>query len=71
MAFVNPSRGMGIRPGNHVDGNGRCYHPYLTGWAGYFDVGARSDFVMCDCVALADRCAWGWGDIEIELGGFV
>lgn len=41
MAFVVPHKDMLIRAGNHVDGNGRCYHPYLTGWGEYFDVGAR------------------------------
>ncbi|KAF8448291.1 UEV domain-containing protein [Terfezia claveryi] len=46
MAFVVPHKDMLIRPGNHVDGNGRCYHPYLTGWGEYFD---KSNLVdLCD-----------------------
>lgn len=30
--FVVPSAGMGVRPGNHVDIDRRCYHPYLAYW---------------------------------------
>ncbi|KAF8472074.1 UEV domain-containing protein [Kalaharituber pfeilii] len=46
ITFVNPSRDMLIRPGNHVDGNGRCYHPYLSGWESYFDKSNIAD--LCD-----------------------
>ncbi|KAF8430122.1 UEV domain-containing protein [Tirmania nivea] len=46
IVFVVPHKDMLIRPGNHVDGNGRCYHPYLTGWGEYFD---KSNLVdLCD-----------------------
>ncbi|KAK6332494.1 hypothetical protein TWF730_004160 [Orbilia blumenaviensis] len=31
--MVVPGKNMGIRPTNHVDTNGRCYHPYLAYWA--------------------------------------
>ncbi|KAH0612924.1 uncharacterized protein H6S33_009304 [Morchella sextelata] len=37
MVFVNPTRDMLIRPGNHVDPSGRCYHPYLANWVNYSD----------------------------------
>lgn len=38
VAFVTPARDMLIRPGNHVDPNGRCYHPYLANWVNFSDV---------------------------------
>ncbi|KAF3269089.1 hypothetical protein TWF970_011600 [Orbilia oligospora] len=31
--MVVPGKNMGIRPTNHVDTNGRCYHPYLAYWS--------------------------------------
>lgn len=33
MAYVRPTSQMVIHPGNHVDINGMCYHPYLSYWA--------------------------------------
>ncbi|CAZ86574.1 unnamed protein product [Tuber melanosporum] len=46
MAFVTPAKDMLIRPGNHVDPSGRCYHPYLANWINYSD---RSNIVdLCD-----------------------
>ena len=44
-----------MRPGNHVDGNGRCYHPYLAGWEKYFDVGAPGE-------VWEDSADGVWGD---------
>ncbi|KAL0639107.1 Suppressor protein stp22 of temperature-sensitive alpha-factor receptor and arginine permease [Maublancomyces gigas] len=38
MVFVTPAKDMLIRPGNHVDPSGRCYHPYLANWVNYSDV---------------------------------
>ncbi|KAL9100324.1 MAG: hypothetical protein Q9163_004287 [Psora crenata] len=32
-SFVTPTKGMAIRPGQHVSADGRIYHPYLAGWA--------------------------------------
>jgi ESCRT-I complex subunit TSG101 len=29
---------MVIRPGQHVDPQGKVYHPYLVGWAEFWDV---------------------------------
>ncbi|KAK9248783.1 UEV domain-containing protein [Lipomyces tetrasporus] len=34
FAFVTPTASMSLRPGNHVDTNGRVYHPYLSYWNG-------------------------------------
>ncbi|PUU74511.1 UEV domain-domain-containing protein [Tuber borchii] len=46
MAFVTPAKDMLIRPGNHVDPSGRCYHPYLANWVNYSD---KSNIVdLCD-----------------------
>jgi hypothetical protein len=30
--------GMMVRPGQHVDPQGKIYHPYLVGWAEFWDV---------------------------------
>ncbi|KAK9460966.1 UEV domain-containing protein [Lipomyces oligophaga] len=32
FGFVTPTANMNIRPGNHVDTNGKIYHPYLSYW---------------------------------------
>jgi hypothetical protein len=32
---------MMVRPGQHVDPQGKIYHPYLVGWAEYWDVGLK------------------------------
>ncbi|KAF8251151.1 UEV-domain-containing protein [Wilcoxina mikolae CBS 423.85] len=46
IAFVTPAKDMMIRPGNHVDLAGKCYHPYLANWVNYAD---RSNIVdLCD-----------------------
>lgn len=41
IVFVTPAKDMLIRPGNHVDPSGRCYHPYLANWINYSDVCLR------------------------------
>lgn len=33
ICYVIPTQGMVIRPGQHVSGEGRVYHPYLADWA--------------------------------------
>ncbi|KAJ1769201.1 suppressor protein stp22 of temperature-sensitive alpha-factor receptor and arginine permease [Coemansia sp. RSA 1843] len=33
MTFVTPTRRMVIKVSNSVDGRGRVYHPYMTGWS--------------------------------------
>ncbi|KAI5853932.1 ESCRT-I component [Tricharina praecox] len=46
IPFVTPAKDMLIRPGNHVDLAGKCYHPYLANWVHYSD---RSNIVdLCD-----------------------
>ena len=32
MGFVTPTKSMAVRPGQHVTGEGRIYHPYLAEW---------------------------------------
>ncbi|KAL9635015.1 MAG: hypothetical protein Q9164_003734 [Protoblastenia rupestris] len=32
MSYVSPTKEMAIRPGQHISGEGRIYHPYLVGW---------------------------------------
>lgn len=41
IVYVTPSQDMIVRPGQHVGGDGRVYHPYLAQWGKYWDV---SDF---------------------------
>lgn len=38
LVYVTPTEGMVVRPGQHVDPQGKIYHPYLVGWAEYWDV---------------------------------
>jgi len=35
---VTPAKDMLVRPGQHVSGDGRIYHPYLAQWEKYWDV---------------------------------
>jgi hypothetical protein len=37
LVYVTPTEGMMVRPGQHVDPQGKIYHPYLAGFA-EFDV---------------------------------
>ncbi|KAL6703892.1 Suppressor protein stp22 of temperature-sensitive alpha-factor receptor and arginine permease [Coniothyrium glycines] len=37
MVYITPSPDMVVRPGQHVSGDGRVYHPYLAQWAKYWD----------------------------------
>jgi ESCRT-I complex subunit TSG101 len=48
MVYVKPSHDMLVRPGQHVSGDGRVYHPYLAQWGKYWDV---------SCTGA--RCSWG------------
>jgi hypothetical protein len=38
IVYIDPSEDMVVRPGQHVSGDGRVYHPYLAQWAQYWDV---------------------------------
>jgi hypothetical protein len=38
IVFITPSQDMVVRPGQHVSGDGRVYHPYLAQWGQYWDV---------------------------------
>lgn len=53
FAYVVPSADMLVRPGQHVGGDGRIYHPYLAQWAKYWDV-RRSAFFFANFADLAE-----------------
>lgn len=38
LVYVTPTESMMVRPGQHVDPQGQVYHPYLVGWAAFWDV---------------------------------
>ena len=38
LLYVTPTEGMMVRPGQHVDPQGKVYHPYLVRWAEHWDV---------------------------------
>ncbi len=38
LIYVTPTEAMRVRPGQHVDPQGQVYHPYLVGWAEFWDV---------------------------------
>ncbi|CBX98563.1 hypothetical protein LEMA_P078020.1 [Plenodomus lingam JN3] len=44
MVYMTPSQDMVVRPGQHVGGDGRVYHPYLAQWAQYWDVSWNHSF---------------------------
>ncbi|PBP17803.1 UEV-domain-containing protein [Diplocarpon rosae] len=37
LVYVTPTESMLVRPGQHVDPQGKVYHPYLVGWAEFWD----------------------------------
>ncbi|OSS51841.1 hypothetical protein B5807_03098 [Epicoccum nigrum] len=45
IVFVKPDKDMLVRPGQHVSGDGRVYHPYLAQWAKYWDKSTLFDFL--------------------------
>ncbi|KAF2740197.1 UEV-domain-containing protein, partial [Polyplosphaeria fusca] len=45
VVYVTPSQDMIVRPGQHVGGDGRVYHPYLAQWGKYWDKSTIFDFV--------------------------
>ncbi|PMD66167.1 UEV-domain-containing protein [Hyaloscypha bicolor E] len=44
LVYVTPTEGMMVRPGQHVDPQGKIYHPYLAGFA-EFDRSNIMDFL--------------------------
>ncbi|QPG98224.1 hypothetical protein C2857_007389 [Epichloe festucae Fl1] len=38
LVYVIPTETIMVRPGQHVDPQGQVYHPYLVGWAQFWDV---------------------------------
>ncbi|KAF1349414.1 UEV-domain-containing protein [Lizonia empirigonia] len=45
IVYIKPDRDMLVRPGQHVSGDGRVYHPYLAQWAKYWDKSTLFDFL--------------------------
>ncbi|KAI0018631.1 UEV domain-containing protein [Xylariomycetidae sp. FL0641] len=45
IGYVTPTDTMTVRPGQHVDPQGRIYHPYLVGWAEFWDKSSILDFL--------------------------
>ncbi|KAK2001558.1 UEV-domain-containing protein [Colletotrichum falcatum] len=45
LVYVTPTENMMVRPGQHVDPQGQVYHPYLVGWAAFWDKSTILDFV--------------------------
>ncbi|KAF1847758.1 UEV-domain-containing protein [Cucurbitaria berberidis CBS 394.84] len=45
IVYVTPSQDMIVRPGQHVSGDGRIYHPYLAQWGKYWDKSTLFDFL--------------------------
>ncbi|KAM3085921.1 Suppressor protein stp22 of temperature-sensitive alpha-factor receptor and arginine permease [Clarireedia jacksonii] len=45
LVYVTPVEGMMVRAGQHVDPQGKVYHPYLVGWAEYWDKSNILDFL--------------------------
>ncbi|KAG8168991.1 hypothetical protein KVR01_001740 [Diaporthe batatas] len=45
LVYVTPTETMVVRPGQHVDPQGQVYHPYLVGWADFWDKSNLFDFL--------------------------
>ncbi|KAI1331625.1 UEV-domain-containing protein [Xylariaceae sp. FL0255] len=45
LAYVAPTETMVVRPGQHVDPQGRVYHPYLVRWSEFWDKSTLLDFL--------------------------
>ncbi|KAK4222642.1 protein ELC [Podospora fimiseda] len=45
LVYVTPTETMMVRPGQHVDPQGQVYHPYLVGWATFWDKSTILDFL--------------------------
>ncbi|KAJ9603093.1 Suppressor protein stp22 of temperature-sensitive alpha-factor receptor and arginine permease [Cladophialophora chaetospira] len=45
MCYVTPTEDMMIRPGQHVGGDGRIYHPYLAHWREHWERSNILDFL--------------------------
>ncbi|OHE94235.1 UEV domain-containing protein [Colletotrichum orchidophilum] len=45
LVYVTPTESMIVRPGQHVDPQGQVYHPYLVGWATFWDKSTILDFL--------------------------
>ncbi|KAI1821494.1 UEV domain-containing protein [Xylaria intraflava] len=45
LGYVTPTEAMMVRPGQHVDPQGRIYHPYLVRWAEFWDKSSILDFL--------------------------
>ncbi|CAN8106338.1 unnamed protein product [Discula destructiva] len=45
LVYVAPTETMVVRPGQHVDPQGQVYHPYLAGWADFWDKSNTLDFL--------------------------
>ncbi|KAJ0120185.1 endosomal sorting complexes required for transport I [Diaporthe amygdali] len=45
LVYVTPTETMVVRPGQHVDPQGQVYHPYLVGWADFWDKSNLLDFM--------------------------
>ncbi|KAI1810665.1 UEV-domain-containing protein [Poronia punctata] len=45
LGYVSPTETMMVRPGQHVDHQGRIYHPYLVRWPEFWDKSTILDFL--------------------------
>ncbi|KAG9241297.1 ESCRT-I component [Calycina marina] len=45
IVYVKPTEDIVLRPGQHVDPQGKIYHPYLVAWAEYWDKSNVLDFL--------------------------
>ncbi|GAP85764.1 putative ESCRT-I component [Rosellinia necatrix] len=45
LGYVTPTESMTVRPGQHIDPQGRIYHPYLVRWPDFWDKSTILDFL--------------------------
>ena len=68
IVYVTPAKDMLVRPGQHVSGDGRIYHPYLAQWEKYWDVSLICIEALVKLLApWIGRSADGYATLEIYV----
>lgn len=66
IVYVTPAKDMVVRPGQHVAGDGRVYHPYLAQWGRYWDVSeVLKLLLLLDTYAHTDCTANGTSSVVV------
>lgn len=67
LVYVTPVERMVVRAGQHVDHQGKIYHPYLMRWPDYWDVSRKT---WQEAMELLGRYTDELGRIEVQCTRF-